>query len=607
MSDSFVTRRRIVSSVVRSVAFVFAVGCAHHVPVDEPTSVVRPEEPLEVPGDVVSADPTEELLEELTVESPIDYLVAGDADVDDEPAPIAETESVAAPRYDIPVVENNRVRVFLEQYENDQSAWAGRVIGRSGRVMPMIRRIFAEEGVPLDLAHMAMVESGYRHNARSRVGAIGLWQFMRGTARRYDLVCNAFADERLDPEKSTRAAARYLTDLHAEFEDWYLAMAAYNSGEGRVRRALKRSGARDFWALARSKYLPRETKNFVPAILAAIIVSKDPERFGMENIAYLDPFEYETVSVETVTHLDVVARCAGVTPSEIRLLNPALIALQTPPGHHPYDVRLPMGTTDLFSNALAQIPPAERRLYHRHRVESGDTLGRLARRYGTSVSAIQLANDMGGRTMIRRGKTVLIPTGAMGSDWTGASLAAQGDRVVHRLRRGETLSKLARVYGTTVKAIQVWNHLSNPHSVRAGQSVVLYSGVRTAAPGGRTDSALTPRSDAPGYDGSVTRMTTYRVRRGDTLWGIARQYGMSIAQVRELNPKLGRIIRPDDRIVVLNAKADGEPVIHQVARGETLWTIAGRYGTTVSRIRNWNGLGNKQTLIKPGDRLKLFR
>jgi len=547
------------------------------------------------------------LLHAITVGSPLDSLAVDIPDLPDS-ALAEERERVEdeGPSFDIPVDFNVRVMTFIDAYSGKRADWTARALTRSGAWLPMIREIFAEEGVPLDLAYMAMIESGYRHNARSRVGAIGMWQFMRGTARRYGLLCNSFVDERLDPERATRAAARYLRDLHEEFGHWHLAMAAYNSGEGRVRRAIRRAGTRDFWEIAGTRHLPRETRNFVPAILAAAVIGKSPEKFGFGEVVPNDPIPYEKVEVPSVTHVDVIARCCSVTGSEIRALNPALISLQTPPGHHPYEVRVPVGTTAAFLTALADIPPDERMLYLRHRIHRGETLGRISRRYGTTVAAIQQANHMGRTTMIREGKTLLIPTtGAADPGLFMGSLAAQGEQVTHRLRRGETLSHVARAYGTTVKAIQLWNHLSNPHQVREGQSLVVYAGVRQAAPKNQTDAARTPRPTARAADGDRL-VASHTVQRGQTLWAISRAYGMSMAELRALNPRLGRVIHPGDRVKV-HARTDGQSLVHEVLRGETLWDIADRYNTTVANIRSWNGMSGNQTLIRPGDRLSIIR
>lgn len=584
-----------------SVALVTVVlGCAAH------TSDHRSGELVD--GDYESGVPEpDSVLHAITVGSPLDSLSVDIPDLPDS-ALAEERELVEdeGPSFDIPVDFNVRVMTFIDAYCGKRSDWMGRAMTRSGAWLPMIREIFAEEGVPLDLAYMAMIESGYRHNARSRVGAIGMWQFMRGTARRYGLLCNSFVDERLDPERATRAAARYLRDLHEEFGHWHLAMAAYNSGEGRVRRAIRRAGTDDFWEIAATHHLPRETRNFVPAILAAAVIAKSPEKFGFAHVVPNDPIPYETVEVPSVTHVDVIARCCSVTGAEIRELNPALISLQTPPGHHPYAVRVPVGATDVFLAALDEIPPDERMLYLRHRIHRGETLGRISRRYGTSVAAIQQANHMGRSTMIREGKTLLIPTtGAADPGLFMGSLAAQGEQVAHRLRRGETLSHVARAYGTTVKAIQLWNHLSNPNQVREGQSLVVYAGVRQAAPKNQTDSARTPRPTARAADGDPL-VASHTVQRGQTLWAISRAYGMSLSEVRALNPRLGRVIHPGDRVKV-HARTDGESLVHEVLRGETLWDIADRYNTTVANIRSWNGMTGNQTLIRPGDRLSIFR
>ncbi len=581
---------------------VLTFGCATHSPRSGPSPVLEPGTGESFSGaDTLSDAAADSLFEFSTVGSPLDTLSTEIPTIPDsllargrERVRVQE-DSLA---YDLPIEVNDRVLTFLDSYTGKQADWFKRTLDRSGRVLPMIHRIFAEEGVPHDLAYMAHVESAYRYNARSRAGAIGLWQFMRGTAKLNGLLCNAYVDERLDPEKSTRAAARHLKILYQTFGDWHLAMAAYNAGEGKVTRAMKRAGTKDFWKLARTRYLKRETRNYVPAILAAIIISKSPEEFGFAA-DYEEPLEYDVVHVESVTHVNVIARCCDVPVNVVRALNPALIASQTPPGHHPYEVRIPKGSAEMFAAAIEKISPEDRMLYRRHRVRNGETLSLLASRYGTSVSAIQMANQMGRRTMIREGSMILIPASSWDTRDPLAELVAPGERVTHRVRRGETLSTIARRYGTTVAAVQRWNGLASPHHVRAGQILTLFAGGGESAPAAAPARRETPR---PG------ELTTHTVQAGESLWSVARQYGLTVNQLRSLNGQLrGKtLIRPGQKLTV-TAPSDGDAIVHRVARGETLWDIAARYGTTVGDIRRWNGMSSRRTLIHPGDRLTLYR
>jgi membrane-bound lytic murein transglycosylase D len=603
------THRRLLA-----LASLAVLGCASHSAQVNVPSVLEPQEhsPPAVEETSVEAAPGDTLPGVETVGSPLDTLAAEFPDLPDSSAArereriLAEEEPVV---YNLPIDLNVRVLTFVDTYSGPRSEWFARTLRRSGRYLPMIRRIFSEEGVPTDLAYMAIVESAYRHNARSRAGAVGLWQFMRGTGRRYGLQCNSYVDERLSPEKSTRAAARYLRELYDVFGDWYLAMAAYNAGEGKVQRAIRRAGVRDFWALAKTQYLKRETRNYVPAILAAIVISKDPENFGFD-VELEEPIEQEPVEIEGVTHVDVIAKCANVPPGAIRVLNPDLIGNQTPPGDDPYTVFVPAGTREEFQRNLAEIPPGDRMLYVRHVVRRGDTLSLLADRYGTTVGAIQRANEMGRRTTIREGHALLVPKTDREPDVAVATHAAEGERVDHRVRRGETLAKVARAYGTTVQALQVWNHIADPNEIREGQLLAVYAGVRNAAPANRTHSAMTPRPTLVERlrSSEPAPLTVHRVRRGESLWSIAQEYSMDVAELRRVNNlRRTSVIYPGQKLLVsAPIVSPNEPIVHMVARGETLWDIASRYRTTVRSIREWNGLDSDEKIIRPGDRLTVY-
>jgi len=552
----------------------------------EPGDELTEEEPL--PGEEISESPLDELSE-----------VAPEI----EPQELLELVEPPAPVFDIPIVTNDKVAFWLDYYGNRRHDMFKAGLVRSGRYMHVFRRIFEEEGIPLDLIYMAHVESAYKTTAYSKAHARGIFQFIAGTGKRYGLRIDYWMDERLDPEKSARAAAHYLKDLYAEFGDWYLAMAAYNAGEGKIRRALARSGRSDFWGIAETRHILRETKNYVPAILAAVMITKEPHKYGFEFEPDA-PILYETVDVEGAVDLQVLARCAGSDLETMKLLNPSLRRYQTPP-HATTSVRVPIGTGETLLAELERIPVAERVLYVRHHVRSGDTLGALARRYGVTVSAIQQANRMGRRTMIRVGQTLTIPSVAAGSypspaDAEAIAGAVSGEPVPYRVRRGDTLSGIARRYRTSPQAIAAASGISVHAVLHVGDRLTVVPGVGSTAEARRI-------AQGGGQAAPTGTEVVHVVRRGESLTAIARRYGTTPQAIARTNGiSVHKLLQIGERLRVAGsgtaASGGDSEIVHVVASGDTLTDIAHRYGTTPFAIASANGIG-VHAVLHPGDRL----
>lgn len=522
-----------------------------------------------------------------------------------EEAEVVADASVAV-TYDYPVAINDQVLAWVDMYSGEMSERFARGLERSGWYLPMIKQIFAEEGVPTDLAYLAHVESSYKPTAYSRAHAKGVFQFISSTGRRYGLHRDWWIDERSDPEKSARAAARYLRDLHDEFGDWYLAMAGYNGGEGRVRRAIARTGSKDFWELSRRRFFRRETRNYVPAILAATIISKNPEAYGFGSVKPFPPVSYDKVVVDTPTDLRVIAECAGVEVEEIRRLNPALYRMQTPPNRGPFEVKIPKGTAPQFALKFAEVPESERLIVTYHKVRRGDTLSQIAGRYGTSVRAIQDSNGMGRRTMIREGAVLTIPTSTAsmrgGPSYQEVADYRTGETVRYRVRRGDTLSSIARRFRTTVPVIQTANGLGHSTRIYAGQSLSVTYGQRSAHAVASAAPARPPQGQASASGGSVV------VRRGDTLIAIARRHGTTVGALQSANGlgRSSRIYAGQTLRLPDGAVASSGTVYHRVRRGDTLGKIARRYGTSVGQLCRWNDMRSTDTLY-PGQSLVVSR
>ncbi len=517
----------------------------------------------------------------------IDSTVDGDTAI---PVIVAPPDTLI---YDMPLVMNTKVERVIEYFTTKGREPFARWLERAGRYEPLMREILREHELPGDLIYLCMIESGFNTKAYSYAHAAGPWQFIRGTGRKFGLTMNWWIDERRDFVKSTHAACRYLSMLHEEFGSWELALAAYNCGEGRVARHIKRYKTRDFWKLRR---LPRQTRNYVPTFMGAMVIAKNPAEYGFD-VDPLPPVEWEDIELSECTSLDVAARCAEATVDELAQLNPALRRGCTPPDMDTYMFRLPIGTSEAFIAEYAKIPEEEKITWARHEVRRGQTLSGIARQYGTSVRAIQDFNKLRG-TMIREGSYLIIPVPSSGGSAHFPQQWAHdgGEETRYRVRRGDTLGNIARRHGVSLSRLCGWNGLRVSSTIYPGQKLVLWPGES--------------EYDSSGGSGG------YVVRRGDTLSKIATCHGMSIAELRSMNGIHGSRIYPGQKLLVhsragTSDSSRSEAVVEKAAtgeyvvrRGDTLSKIASHHGMTVADLQNKNGIRGSR--IYPGQKLVVY-
>jgi membrane-bound lytic murein transglycosylase D len=413
-------------------------------------------------------------------------LPVATAELSEETRRTAE-EAVSEERNDLPILLNDSVLACIDLYQGALRDWFGEALARGGRYLPRIREVFASEGIPQDLAYVALVESAFKTQALSRAKAKGVWQFIPATGRRFGLSQDWWIDERSDPDKSTRAAAQYLKALYQMFGDWNLALAAYNAGEGKVRRGINRHGTDDYWELReRPRALARETRNYVPMIHAAIVVAKAPDKYGFE-ITPESPVPFDTVTLDHAFDLRVVAECAGSEVDEVRALNPELRRMATPANRR-FPLKVPHGASEKVSTCLAELPPEKRVTFRTHVVARGETLSGLARRYGTRAQEISAANGLRPGRRLARGTELIIPVaGRPPAPARRSSTArtaemgrgtARGDgmvRISYRVRAGDTLSSIATRYHTTVGQLRSWNKGLRGSRIAAGNTLTVYT------------------------------------------------------------------------------------------------------------------------------------
>jgi membrane-bound lytic murein transglycosylase D len=526
--------------------------------------------------------------------------------------------------YDIPVEMQPLVAQYIRFFQGPGRKWFRVWMSRSSRYIPMMAPLLEASGLPRDTVYLAMIESGFSPEAFSWARAAGPWQFIGSTGKRFGLRQDFWVDERRDPLKATRAAGRYLRELHDALGNWYLAWAGYNAGGEKLRRLVERRGTDNFWELSEGRGLAKETKHYVPKLIACALVAKHPKAFGFsdEEFSFQQPLAFEEVPVVEPTDLEVLARAAAVPVEDIRTLNPELRRWCSPPAtkEKPYLLRVPKGSSDVFQANIAKVSPHDRLTFRIHRVARGDTLSRIALTYHSAPEAIALFNHLKNVRALRVNTELAIPVQpsregkAVAQTDGGESAGGALERQVAR----------AKAHGVTVA--------SPEEEIPAGTQTrkSLLSGVvKTETLDGKTH-------------------VSYGVQAGDSLWTIASHFGVSVEDLKRWNHfgSLGRRSRglqigtlvevwppvgtplpaatptpqatPGQAVALLaspaapvatastpltpaappaSATANGpRPTTHQLAAGETLWGVAQRYGVSVDDLKRWNRITHAKAL-----------
>jgi membrane-bound lytic murein transglycosylase D len=509
-----------------------------------------------------------------------------------EPAPIDETNGIApaadartrakaeaeikSTHSDLPLMLNDQVAGYIAYFSGRGRGVFERAFARSGRYRDMMLPILKQEGVPQDLIYLAQAESGFQPLAVSRAGARGIWQFMAERGRGYGLYHTQWVDDRQDPEKSTRAAAHHLKDLYNQFGDWYLAMAAYNSGPGTVQAAVKRTGYADFWELYRRNVLPKETRNYVPIILAVTLMAKNPSQYGLDSVVTQQPSSHDSVTIDYAVDLRLVADCTGATLDELQDLNPSLLRLSTP-AEGSFQLHLPAGTAERYETIIASIPSDMRLSWRYHTVGGGETLATVARNYHTTTKSIEDANHLeGGELQANAGLVIPVSPVRHGAGESGVYARRL---TAYRIRKGDTVENVAGNFGIPPQLIRRWN------------------GLRGSSLGGRRLLALhLPVSPAHNEVASRSaRSQTSRTKAHGSLDAKANRPvdGSAGSEATETaNAKSSKSLQTE-------RMHSGETAVvhHKVKSGETLYSIAMSYKTTVAALERDN---RNVAVLRPG-------
>jgi len=393
----------------------------------------------------------------------------------------------------IPEVYNQKVNQWIDYFQGRGRGHMRHYLSRSSRYLPKMKEILRKEGLPEDLVYIALIESGFSPKATSSANAVGYWQFIRGTGRRYGLRQNSYVDERRDFIHSTTAAAKYMKALYNLFGSWFLAISSYNVGENRIKRMVMKHYTRDFWELARNGYLPKETQNYVPKFLAARLIAKHPEKYGFDDVVYEPPLDFKEIAFGTGINLRSFANHMGISLSEVKGLNPAYLKNVIPFQKGGTVVRVPSHLDDNQvlaalnkSKSAEQVKMVVAGSTRSYRIRRGDTLSHIAQRFGTSIRTLRRVNKLGRRSVLYPGKKLKIPTGRFfGSEKSIAKNvnSASGDRK-HRVRSGDNLYNIAQKYNSSISSIRKRNQMGRRSLIKAGQTLIIPSRDEQVAGGG---------------------------------------------------------------------------------------------------------------------------
>lgn len=523
----------------------------------------------------------------------------------------------------IPTEMNELVEKWLNYFQGRGRPHMERYLSRSTRYSKLMKKILRQNGLPEDLIYIALIESGFSSKATSRAAAVGYWQFIRGTGKRYGLEINSIVDERRDPVLATQAAAEYFKGLYSVFGSWYLAMASYNVGENRVKREVMNHYTRDFWDLAKKKRFPKETINYVPKFIAAKMIGNNPEKFGFTNVDYLTPIEFEHIEVKNAVNLKTMAANMGMDYDDLKQLNPKFRGEMAPMKNGSLELRVPIGQRQIAMQAAEKaavskvVYIADNGEAQIHRVRSGENLYNIARKYRTTVAWLRDVNDLKSGRHLRVGQRLTVPERSSRpvnapvakvekkDDIVAAAknpeiVTAQG--VFYVVQPGDTLSAIADDYGSSVEELRRMNRFS--------RGSVLKAGIRLKVPkddGLPNDPIVTARQAQGREPQSVNRkvqtMSSHVVKRGENLAMIARKYGVSIQALQKANNlKNKSVLKVGARLKIPSNRSGEDPQesssanrptvkkVHTVRRGENLSEIAEKYQVSLNQLKSHNSL-----------------